>query len=132
MFGVLSTGAADDLAKASDIARSMATRYAMVDTLGQVSLEDTPQSMLGTPLPPQRNYSEQTAREIDCAVRDLVGAAFERARSLLQERRAQLERGAALLLSRETLTEADLRALVAQPVPVAPPVSEPRAGEARV
>ncbi len=114
VFGVLSTGAADDLAKASDIARSMATRYAMVDTLGQVSLEDTPQSMLGTPLPPQRNYSEQTAREIDCAVRDLVGAAFERARGLLQQRRAQLEQGAAQLLSRETLTEADLRRLVGE------------------
>ena len=114
VFGVLSTGAADDLAKASDIARSMATRYAMVDTLGQVSLEDTPQSMLGTPLPPQRNYSEQTAREIDCAVRELVGAAFERARVLLQQRRAQLEQGAAQLLSRETLTEADLRRLVGE------------------
>jgi cell division protease FtsH len=114
VFGVVSTGAADDLAKASDIARSMATRYAMVDTLGQVSLEDTPQSMLGTPLPPQRNYSEQTAREIDCAVRDLVGAAFERARALLEQRRGQLEQGAAQLLSRETLTEADLRRLVGE------------------
>ena len=137
VFGVLSTGAADDLAKASDIARSMATRYAMVDSLGQVSLEDTPQSMLGTPLPAQRNYSEQTAREIDCAVRELVGAAFEHARSLLQQRRAQLEQGAALLLSRETLTEADLRDVLgldakdarrAASAAAKPPAGRPSAG----
>ncbi len=118
MFGVVSTGAADDLAKVSDIARSMATRYAMVDKLGQVALEDTPQTMLGTPLPPQRNYSEQTAREIDCAVRELVDQAFERAGSILRQRRETLERGAAWLLRQETLNEADLKELLADAVPL--------------
>ena len=112
MFGVLSTGAADDLAKVTDIARSMVTRYAMVDGLGQVALEDAPQNLLGTPVVAQRNYSEQTAREIDCAVRDLAGMAFERARSILEQRRATLERGAARLLQQETLSEAELRQLV--------------------
>ncbi|MDE2119254.1 MAG: ATP-dependent zinc metalloprotease FtsH, partial [Betaproteobacteria bacterium] len=115
VFGALSTGAADDLAKVTDIARSMATRYAMVDGLGQVALEDAPQNLLGTPVPPQRNYSEQTAREIDCAVRDLVGAAFERASSILQRRRATLEQGAALLLQQETLVENELRRLAGLP-----------------
>ncbi len=113
MFGVVSTGAADDLAKVSDIARSMATRYAMVDALGQVALEDAPQNLLGTPVPPQRNYSEQTAREIDCAVRELVDHAFERATSILRQRRETLEHGAARLLQQETLNESDLRELVA-------------------
>ncbi len=119
VFGVLSTGAADDLAKVSDIARSMVTRYAMVDSLGQVALEDAPQTMLGTPVPPTRNYSEQTAREIDCAVRALVDSAFERARSILQQRRPTLELAAARLLQQETLSEADLRDLVGLP-PAAP------------
>ena len=118
MFGVVSTGAADDLAKVSDIARSMATRYAMVDKLGQVALEDTPQTMLGTPLPPQRNYSEQTAREIDCAVRELVDQAFERAASILRQRRETLEQGAARLLRQETLNEADLKELVSGAAPL--------------
>ncbi len=113
MFGVVSTGAADDLAKVSDIARSMATRYAMVEALGQVALEDAPQNLLGTPVPPQRNYSEQTAREIDCAVRELVDHAFERATSILRQRRETLEHGAARLLQQETLNESDLRELVA-------------------
>ncbi len=113
VFGALSTGAADDLAKASDIARSMATRYAMVDSLGQVALEDAPQNLLGTPVPLQRNYSEQTAREIDCAVRELMAGAFERARSILQQRRPSLELGASRLLRQETLSEADLREIFA-------------------
>ncbi len=134
VFGALSTGAADDLAKASDIARSMATRYAMVDSLGQVALEDAPQNLLGTPVPAQRNYSEQTAREIDCAVRELMTGAFERARSILQQRRATLDLGAARLLRQETLSEAELREIfahdggVAEPAPTAATGPQPAAG----
>ncbi len=127
VFGVLSTGAADDLAKVSDIARSMVTRYAMVDALGQVALEDPPQNMLGTPVPPQRNYSEQTAREIDCAVRELVGAAFEQARDILQRRRDTLQQGAALLLQQETLGEAELRQLAQTPGASGMPAAGPSA-----
>ena len=134
VFGALSTGAADDLAKASDIARSMATRYAMVDSLGQVALEDAPQNLLGTPVPMQRNYSEQTAREIDCAVRDLMAGAFERARSILQQRRATLDLGASRLLRQETLSEAELREIfawdgvAADAPPLAAPGPAPTAG----
>ena len=132
VFGAWSTGAADDLAKASDIARSMATRYAMVDSLGQVALEDAPQNLLGTPVPPQRNYSEQTAREIDCAVRELTAGAFERARSILQQRRETLELGAARLLRQETLSEAELREIFARDSAAAdaPPVASAAPGPA--
>lgn len=113
VYGHWSTGAADDLAKVTDIARSMVTRYGMAEKLGGVSLEETPQSFLGTTaLPPKHEYSEQTAREIDCAVRELVNAAFDRATAILQAKRAMLEEGARQLLAKETLTEAELKALL--------------------
>jgi cell division protease FtsH len=113
VYGHWSTGAADDLAKVTDIARNMVTRYGMVEKLGGVSLEESPQSILGTPgLPPQREYSEQTAREIDCAVRDLVNEAFNRAQDILQQKRAQLEEGARQLLEKETLIESELKAIL--------------------
>jgi cell division protease FtsH len=112
VYGHWSTGAADDLAKVTDIARSMVTRYAMVESLGQMTLEAEPQSMLGTPgLPQAREYSEQTAREIDCAVRELVNAAFVQAESILRARRATLDEGAQQLLQQETLSDVELKAL---------------------
>ncbi len=114
-FGELSTGAADDLQKVTDIARAMVTRYGMVEELGQVTFEDQPQSFLGTPAPPfgqERRYSEETAREIDVAVRDIVARAFDKAVGILTAKRALLERAAARLLEKETLTESELRALI--------------------
>lgn len=113
VYGHWSTGAADDLAKVTDIARNMVTRYGMSEKLGGVSLEESHQSVLGTPsLPQQHEYSEQTAREIDCAVRDLVKDAFNQAQDILQQKRATLEEGARQLLEKETLTEVELKALV--------------------
>ncbi len=118
VFGELSTGAADDLVKATDIARSMVARYGMVEKLGHVSYERERSPFLAAPgMPQPREFSEETAREIDCAVRDLVEAAFERALSILRERRPTLEKGASLLLEHEKLTEAELKALVAPPPP---------------
>ena len=118
-IGATSTGAADDLAKATDIARAMAMRYGMIEGLGQVSYENEPHAFLGPtaiePFGRERRYSEATAREIDCAVRDLVAAALERATAVLRQRRATLDRGAAALLARETLNEAELSALLAEP-----------------
>jgi cell division protease FtsH len=115
IFKHLSTGAADDLAKVTDIARSMVTRYGMAPELGPVSLEDSRPTFLGgVPQAPwqEREYSEQTAREVDCAVRKIVEQAFERAVSLLERNRMQLENGARLLLEKETLTETDLQQFV--------------------
>jgi cell division protease FtsH len=114
VLGALSTGAADDLAKATDIARSMVMRYGMDRKLGQVTYEAQRSAFLqGPALAQERSYSEETAREIDCAIRALVDAAFERAVDLLSERRQDLERGADQLLSKETLVEDDLRAFAA-------------------
>jgi len=123
IFGELSTGAADDLVKVTDIARSIVTRYGMSAELGQVVYEKTQHSFLGGSEQPQmpyteRGYSEATAREIDSAVKTIVDAAFRRAVNLLRTQREVLERGARLLLQKETLDEADLLAL-RQPEPVA-------------
>jgi cell division protease FtsH len=118
VFDQLSTGAADDLAKVADIARSMVTRFGMVEKLGQVTFEEAPHSYLGTPAPPfaqERKYSEETAREIDTAVREIVQQAFEKAAGILRSKRAILERTAQKLLEKETLGEAELKALVAEP-----------------
>ncbi len=118
VFGEVSTGAADDLAKASDIARSAAAQYGMVPSLGEVAY-DRQRSMLlqggDTPAWLERTYAEQTAREIDCAVRELVARASERATDLLSTRRDLLERGARLLLEKETLSAADLQVLLNAP-----------------
>ncbi len=115
VFGELSTGAADDLVKVSDIARSVVTRYGMTEELGQVVYEKSPHSFLGGEMPQmlytERSYSEATAREIDATVKGIVDAAFRRTVTLLREQRDTLERGARLLLEHETLDEADLAAL---------------------
>jgi cell division protease FtsH len=117
VFGELSTGAADDLAKVTDIARNMVTRYGMVETLGQVAFEEERSQFLTgpgvPPMPGEKRYSEETAREIDRAVKAFVDEAFARAVKVLSERRAILERGAKLLLQKETLTEAELASLLA-------------------
>jgi cell division protease FtsH len=129
-FGHLSTGAADDLSRATDIARSMVTRYAMVPELGHSTYEEDPVSFLGRPAPGLggRLYSEATAREIDCAVRELVDAAFARARRLLVANRPVLEKAAGELLARETLGESELREFFAGLVPA--PGEPARAGTA--
>ncbi len=113
VFGHLSTGAADDLSKATDIARSMVTRYGMVEELGHVAYDSEPASLLGVAAPglKTREYSEDTAREIDTAVRALVQQAFESARTLLVRHREVLEKAAAELLEKETLGETELRRL---------------------
>jgi cell division protease FtsH len=116
VFGQSSTGSSDDLAKATDIARAMVTRYGMDPELGHVRYEEDPARFLG-PLAalgaPRHDYSEDTARRIDKAVRGLVDDAFARALRLLTARRATLDEGARRLLERETLGEAELRALAA-------------------
>jgi cell division protease FtsH len=112
IFKHLSTGAADELAKVTDIARGMVMRFGMDEQLGPVTYEVERMTFLGGPSPHEaREFGEDTAREIDAAVRTLVKAAFEKAIRLLTENRDILERGAQLLLEKETLIEDDLKAL---------------------
>lgn len=117
VFGHLSTGAADDLAKATDIARAMVTRYGMSETIGHVALEKEPHSYLG-PSPfdgyaSERRYGDRMADIIDEEIRAVIQRALDQAVRLLVDRREVLDRGAALLLEKETLDEAELALLVA-------------------
>ncbi len=114
VFSVLSTGAADDLGKATEIARSMVTRYGMDEKLGQIAYEEQRNLFLQGTAPmiaEPRRFSEETAREIDCAERELVDHAFKKATEILARYRNQLEEGARQLLEKETLSESDLSAI---------------------
>ncbi|MBT6428299.1 MAG: ATP-dependent zinc metalloprotease FtsH, partial [Rhodospirillaceae bacterium] len=111
IFGNLSTGAADDLNKATDIAHAIVTRYGMDETLGEMTYESERPLFLGEAAgvyPERRGHSEVTAREIDCAVRALVHTAFERASSILTAHRDTLVATAKTLLEAETLSADDL------------------------
>jgi cell division protease FtsH len=108
-FGKISTGASDDLVKATEIARSMVTRYGMAPDLGQVAYETERGNFLGQPMEGGgRRFSEQTAREIDLVVKDLVDQAYMRAKRILDAQRNELEGLAKLLLEKETLSAAEL------------------------
>jgi len=112
VFGHLSTGAADDLAKVTDIARSMVMRYGMVPSLGNVAYEEERSPFLpGQVIQKSREYSEQTAREIDVAVREIVKLAYDKALVILTREKEVLERWAGRLLEKETLVEAELAEL---------------------
>src|SRR6266699_1575538 len=102
--GELSTGAADDLQRATEIAMQMVTRYGMNETLGPRTYAPPPQPFLTGQQTGQIEASQATEREIDVAVRDLVAKAFGRATDILGSRRADLDEGARLLLAQETLT----------------------------
>jgi cell division protease FtsH len=121
VFGEISTGAADDLAKATDIARAMVLRYGMSEALGNVTYDRDRQPFLQPvyPMPQERAYGEETAEAIDRSVRALVERAFAVATSILERNRALLDRTAAALLSAETLGEAEIEQLrrEIQPVP---------------
>ena len=116
VLGEISTGASDDLAKVTDIARSMVMQYGMDETLGNLVYEAPRSAFLGIPeqTAEPRRHSEESARRIDEAVRALVADAYAESLAILTRQRARLERGAALLLERETLEQKDLQALCAE------------------
>jgi len=109
--GNISTGAADDLQRATEVALEMVTRHGMDDIVGQRTYAPAPQPFLPTASGDRIAAAETTAREIDLAVRDIIAHAFGRAIEILKGRRADLEKGAELLLSRESLTVDDFPAL---------------------
>ena len=119
VFGEISTGAADDLIKVTDIARSMVTRYGMDPTLGQAAYETDRGTFLGFPSEGGgRRFSEMTAREIDIAVRERIDRAYHNAVEILRRRRTEMEGLAKRLLEKETLTAEEL------PRPTPPPEAE--------
>ena len=110
VFREVSTGAADDLVRATDIARAMVLRYGMSEALGNVAYDREQSAFLQTNmvLPQSRNYSEETANKIDIAVRVLVDQALERAINILQNNRALLDQTAEALLKTETLNQSEI------------------------
>ena len=113
VFGELSTGAADDLARATDIARDMITRFGMDEGLGYIAFEAQRPRFLDTPELAHGGcrVAESTQARIDQAIRDIVMGVFERAYRILDINRAVLQRSARELLVRETLDESDIRQL---------------------
>jgi cell division protease FtsH len=106
----ISTGAADDLAKATDIARGMVLRFGMDSKLGPVAWDTEQGQFLNQPgvFWQQRRFSDETAHEIDRSVRALLEGALNRAVRILQSNRAALDEGAASLLAHETLNAEEL------------------------
>ena len=123
-FHHTSTGAADDLVKVTDIARDMTMRFGMDPKLGPISYEGPPSPFLpgapGMAGGHEKRFSEATSREIDEAVHALVADGFQRTLDILTARKALLEKGAEMLLERETLDEETLKLLRAEVVQVAP------------
>jgi cell division protease FtsH len=114
IYQEVSTGAQDDLMKATDIAKSMVKTYGMSAKLGGVTFDGARQpAFLPAGQPGPGDYSEETAREIDCEIRDILDAQYARVRSTLQARRDALRQAAAVLLEKETMTGEELRTLVA-------------------
>ena len=115
IYGEVSTGAQDDLRKATDIAKSMVKVYGMSDKLGQVSLDRDRQALFLQTMPSQTpaDYSEQTSREIDCEIRELIDGQYSRARSLIKAQESLLRNAAQVLLGKETITGEELKALAA-------------------
>ena len=123
VFDHLSTGAADDLVRATDIARSMVARYGMDASLGGVSYESDKHSFLGERNAPayfERSYSEATAEAMDAAVRNLLQDVSAQALEILSNNRDILEKTASRLLEVETLDEAELQRLAVGLRPAAP------------
>ncbi len=114
IFGEASTGAADDLQKATNIAKRMVKDYGMSETLGTVALEQSGQSMFLTPNEPalRETYSEETAREIDQEVRCLIDSQQTRVQSLLTQIKPVLIQGAEKLLADEVMPGKSLQRLL--------------------
>ncbi len=107
-FSSVSTGATDDLSKATDIARSMVTRFGMASELGPVAYDGEPAPFL-TPIPGMpptgRWYSDATAAKMDATILDIINVCLERAQAILLANRSLLDETAQKLLESETLGE---------------------------
>jgi len=113
VIGDVTTGAADDLERATKLARTMVTQYGMSERLGPMTFGQKEELVfLGREIGEQRDYSEAVAQEIDKEVRRIVESAYQRARQVLQEHRDALERVAQYLIEHETLESEQFRVLV--------------------
>jgi cell division protease FtsH len=127
IFGEITTGSANDIEKASEIARAMVTQYGMSDVLGPLQLgEKNGEVFLGRDFGHQANYSDDMAARIDAEVRKLIDAAHDEAVDILRTHRATLDRLASGLIDQETLDTAQLMEILGDLPPWAAPRPEPR------
>jgi len=134
VFNDVTTGAANDLERVTELSRSMVTRFGMSEKLGPMVFGQKEELVfLGKELGEQRDYSEAVAQEIDAEVRSLIATAYNRARQILIEHRDQLDLVAKRLIEVETLDEREFAALMSgqpvEPTPAAP--STPSVPQAR-
>jgi cell division protease FtsH len=112
-FDTVSTGAGNDLQNASEIARKMICEWGMSDSLGAVTLErDTDGVFLGKRLTKEREYSEETARQVDVEIKKFVEKAHNKARSILKKNKTRLDKIAEALLEKEVLTGEEVKEIV--------------------
>lgn len=100
----ISTGASNDIKRATAIARDMVTKYGMSESIGPVSYDDGGEVFLGRDYGHQKAYSELTASEIDREVKEIITKQYKKTEEILREHMAELTRVAELLLERETIT----------------------------
>jgi cell division protease FtsH len=113
IVGDITTGAANDIERATKIARQMVTEYGMSDMIGPLTLgQKQHEVFLGRDFAAQPDYSEQVAFEIDNEVRRMIDQAHDEALEILQEQRQKLDQMAALLIERETIDKEDIERLL--------------------
>ncbi|HEV3109703.1 MAG TPA: ATP-dependent zinc metalloprotease FtsH [Candidatus Binataceae bacterium] len=128
VFGHMTTGAGDDIEKATELARKMVCEFGMSTELGPMTFgRKEEQVFLGKDLYHQRDYSEHTAIEIDREVRRMIQEAYDTARSLLTENIAALHAAAEKLLEKEVLDGAEVEAIVKAYRDGAVPAASPQA-----
>jgi cell division protease FtsH len=120
VYGDISTGAQNDLQRATDMARHMITQYGMSERLGHVTFDQSSQDPLTGAAALRPTHSEETARIIDEEIAALIQAAHERVKETLSEQRPTLEALARLLLQREVVDRAMLQQLLSGPQTRAP------------
>jgi cell division protease FtsH len=126
VFSDITTGAANDLERATDLARAMVTRYGMSDILGPRTFGDREELVfLGREISEQRNYSEKVAEQIDEEVKRIISTAYEKARQVLTAYREKLDHVVSRLIAQETLDSTEFEAIFADtkgaPVPALAP-----------
>jgi cell division protease FtsH len=125
IFGDITSGASDDIGKATKLARRMVTEWGMSDKLGPLTFGHKEELVfLGRDLGEQRNYSEEVAGEIDQEVHRLVDAGYQRAKKILTERREKLVQLAEYLKTEETIEGWQMDAVINSPDGKVPPVPE--------
>ena len=111
VLGDISTGASNDLERATKMAHDMVTKYGMSEAIGPINYSDSDEVFLGRDFTSKQNYSEELASKIDAEVRSIIDKAYAQAETILKDHRAELDRVAAALLDMETLDQDEFEAV---------------------